>query len=92
MNHVTIYTWPTCPYCHSAKALLNQRGIGYTEIEVDRNPDLAAEMTQRAGRRTVPQVFIGDHHVGGNDDLQAAAVSGLLDELLSDRALHREAS
>ena len=83
MAKIEIYTTPTCPYCHAAKTLLNQKGADYTEITV-LDPDLRAAMTQRAnGRRTVPQIFIGETHVGGYDDMAALDRQGGLDGLLA---------
>ena len=82
MVTVEIYTTPTCPYCHAAKALLREKGVEYEEITV-LDPELRAKMTQRAqGRRTVPQIFIGDTHVGGYDDMAALDRQGGLDPLL----------
>jgi glutaredoxin 3 len=70
MNPVRMYTTQTCPYCHRAKALLQQRGVSrIDEIRVDLEPAQRAQMMQLTGRRTVPQIFIGDKHVGGCDDL-----------------------
>lgn len=82
MNTVEIYTKPHCPYCHRAKALLDAKGVSYTEIDVSASEVKLAEMLERSQRRTVPQVFIGDRHVGGSDDLMAAAQSGELATLL----------
>lgn len=83
MAKIEIYTTPTCPYCHAAKALLKDKGVDYTEISVV-DPDLRAAMTQRAhGRRTVPQIFIGQTHVGGYDDMAALDRQGKLDPLLA---------
>ncbi len=83
MAKVEIYTTPTCPYCHAAKSLLSDKGVDYTEITV-LDPDLRAAMTQRAnGRRTVPQIFIGETHVGGYDDMAALDRQGGLDPLLA---------
>jgi glutaredoxin 3 len=82
MAKIEIYTTPTCPYCHAAKALLDDKGADYTEITV-LDPELRAAMTQRAhGRRTVPQIFIGETHVGGYDDMAALERQGKLDPLL----------
>ncbi len=82
MPKIEIYTTPYCPYCHAAKALLDNKGQSYTEITVE-DPALRAKMTQRAnGRRTVPQIFIGDTHVGGYDDMAALEAGGRLDPLL----------
>lgn len=83
MKPVEIYTTPLCGYCHAAKRLLTHKGAAYTEIDVSRDPALRAAMVQRAGgRRTVPQIFIGDTHVGGCDDLHALDGAGKLDPLL----------
>jgi len=82
MTKIEIYTTPTCPYCHAAKSLLADKGVDYTEITV-LDPSLREAMTQRAnGRRTVPQIFIGDTHVGGYDDMAALDRRGGLDPLL----------
>ena len=84
MARIEIYTTPTCPYCHAAKALLADKGVDYTEITV-LDPELREAMTQRAhGRRTVPQIFIGETHVGGYDDMAALDRQGGLDPLLAD--------
>ena len=81
MAKVEIYTTPTCPYCHAAKALLEDKGVSYEEITV-LDPALRAAMVQRAhGRRTVPQIFIGETHVGGYDDMAALDRQGKLDPL-----------
>jgi glutaredoxin 3 len=83
MAKIEIYTTPTCPYCHAAKSLLKEKGVDYTEITV-LDPDLREKMTQRAhGRRTVPQIFIDDAHVGGYDDMAALDRRGGLDPLLA---------
>ena len=83
MAKVEIYTTPTCPYCHAAKALLKEKGVDYSEITV-LDPDLREKMTQRAhGRRTVPQIFVGETHVGGYDDMAALDRRGGLDPLLA---------
>ena len=87
MAPVTVYATLLCPYCHSAKALLTKKGIAFDEIDVMANPSRKAEMIERAGgRKTVPQIFIGDTHVGGNDDLQALEAQGKLDSLLRESA------
>lgn len=83
MARIEIYTTPTCPYCHAAKSLLNEKGADYTEITV-LDPALREAMTERAhGRRTVPQIFIDDAHVGGYDDMAALDRRGGLDPLLA---------
>lgn len=85
MKTVEIYTSPLCGYCHAAKRLLSKKGVAFTEFDVSRDPALRAEMMQRAkGGRTVPQIFIGEQHVGGSDDLHALDHSGKLDALLAD--------
>jgi glutaredoxin 3 len=85
MRPVEIYTTPICPYCHSAKRLLDRKGVVYQEIDVSRDPSVRAAMTQRSkGRRTVPQIFVGDTHVGGSDDLHALDQVGKLDGLLAE--------
>jgi glutaredoxin 3 len=85
MKAVEIYTSPLCGYCHAAKRLLTQKGVAFTEIDVSRDPALRNAMVTRAGgRRTVPQIFVGDTHVGGCDDLYALDGAGRLDPLLAD--------
>lgn len=84
MPAIEIYTSPLCGFCHAAKRLLTEKGARFTEHDVTRNPALRFEMTRRAnGRRTVPQIFIGERHVGGCDDLYALDRSGKLDPLLT---------
>lgn len=84
MQPVEIYTSPLCGFCHAAKRLLKQKGINFSEIDVLVSPDRKPEMIQRAnGGRTVPQIFIGEMHVGGCDDLFALERSGQLDPLLA---------
>lgn len=84
MPPVEIYTTRYCPYCTSAKALLKRKGVTFKEIDLAGNWELRDEMIQRAnGRTTVPQIFIGEVHVGGSDDLHALERAGKLDPLLS---------
>lgn len=84
MQTVEIYTTPTCGYCAAAKRLLTGKGISFAEIDVSTAPDRRAEMVARAGgRNTVPQIFVGDTHVGGFDDLSALDRAGKLDPLLA---------
>ena len=84
MATIEIYTTPICGFCHAAKRLLTQKGAEFTEIDVMTNPDRKAEMVQRAnGGRTVPQIFVGDIHVGGCDELYDLERAGKLDPLLS---------
>ncbi|HSN17161.1 MAG TPA: glutaredoxin 3 [Gammaproteobacteria bacterium] len=80
---VTIYSTRVCPYCVRAKALLDGKHVPYTEVLVDEHPDKRIEMVQKTGRRTVPQIFVGEHHVGGFDDLYALDRQGGLDPLLA---------
>lgn len=80
---VVMYGTRFCGFCARARQLLEGKGIRYEEIPVDRDSALRDEMMQRSGRRTVPQIFINDRHVGGYDDLQALARDGRLDELLA---------
>jgi glutaredoxin 3 len=81
--HVKMYTTEWCPYCVRAKSLLKQRGVGeIEEIRVDTHPEERQTMVQITGRRTVPQIFIGDTHVGGCDDLIALDQRGALMPLL----------
>jgi len=83
MPPITIYTTATCPYCLAAKALLRKKNAPFTEIGVDGDAAGRAAMTQRAhGRRSVPQIFIGERHIGGCDDLHALDAAGELDPLL----------
>ncbi len=79
---ILIYTSTICPYCIMAKRLFNKKSVQYTELNVDHKPGLREEMMQKTQRRTVPQIYIGDHHVGGFDDLHALEQSNLLDALL----------
>ncbi|WP_299600711.1 glutaredoxin 3 [uncultured Tateyamaria sp.] len=84
MKAVEIYTSPLCGFCHAAKRLLNEKGVTFSEVNVLAQPKRKTEMIQRAnGGRTVPQIFIGDTHVGGCDDLYALEREGKLDPLLA---------
>ena len=84
MKSVEIYTSPLCGFCHAAKRLLKQKNVQFTEINVAINPGKRQEMLSRAnGRHTVPQIFVGDTHVGGFDDLAAMEHAGKLDALLA---------
>ncbi|MBK8507761.1 MAG: glutaredoxin 3 [Candidatus Competibacter sp.] len=79
---IVIYSSAFCPYCRRARALLDGKGVRYTILDVDRDPRLWDEIAARTGRSTVPQIFIGDRHVGGCDDLLALDRRGELDPLL----------
>lgn len=84
MQPVTLYTTPICPFCVAAKRLLDSKGVEYTDFDVMAAPELRAEMMQRAhGRHTVPQIFVGDTHVGGCDELHQLERDGKLDPLLA---------
>ncbi len=82
MGHTEIYTKSYCPFCHRAKELLSIKGISFVEYDVTSDTELENQMHQRAGRHTVPQIFIDNHHVGGCDDLFALDEQGELDPLL----------
>ncbi|AFY49377.1 Glutaredoxin, GrxC family [Nostoc sp. PCC 7524] len=80
---VEIYTWATCPFCIRAKNLLNRKGVDFIEYSIDGDEAARAKMSERAnGRRSLPQIFINDRHVGGCDDIHALEAQGKLDELL----------
>ena len=84
MQLVEVYTTRYCPYCVAAKLLLKRKGVAYKEIDVGFDVERRNEMIKRAnGRMTVPQIFVGTTHVGGNDDLQALERAGKLDPLLA---------
>jgi len=84
MKPVTVYSTRICPYCMMAKRLLTQKGVPFEEIMIDGNEQLRLDLMTRTGRRTVPQIYVGDHHVGGFDDLAALDRAGKLDPLLRD--------
>ncbi len=84
MKEITIYTTEVCPYCIRAKKLLEKKGVPYKELNVDKNPELVEVVIQKSGgRTTVPQIFIGDFHIGGFDDLNSLENENKLDELLN---------
>jgi len=81
---VEIYTWKTCPFCIRAKSLLRTKGVEFVEYSIDGDEAARDKMAERAnGRRSVPQIFINDRHVGGCDDIHALEAQGKLDELLA---------
>lgn len=82
MKKITIYKTPNCPYCVRAVALLNAKGVPFQEIDISTSESLRDEMIQKTQRRTVPQIFIGDYHVGGYSDLAQLESKGQLDPLL----------
>lgn len=83
MPEVVIYTTQFCPYCIRAKQLLTEKGVAFNEVAVDHNPELRAQMARKAGRTSVPQIWINELHVGGCDDLFALQRQGKLDTLLN---------
>ena len=84
MKKITKYSGDPCPYCDAAKALLKSKNIEIEEFDIWKDSAKAKEMLQRTnGKRTIPQMFVGDHYIGGNDDLQALNRSGELDKLLA---------
>ena len=83
MAHVTIYTRPFCGYCARALKVLGEKGADFTEIEAGMDPKLRQEMMSRSGRTTFPQIFVGEQHIGGCDDMMALEREGKLDALLA---------
>jgi glutaredoxin 3 len=83
MQKVVMYATDWCGYCERARSLLKQKKVDFEEIDVDASPEARAEMMKRSGRRSVPQIFIGETHVGGSDDLIALESAGRLDSLLN---------
>ena len=83
MPEILMYTSKICPYCIMAKRLLDRKGVKYTEINVDTNAGAREEMMRKSKRRTVPQIFIGDFHVGGFDELYALEQQQKLDGMLA---------
>ncbi len=79
---VLMYSKSWCPYCDRARALLTRKGVQFEEIDIEMHPERREEMIRRSGRRTVPQIFIGERHVGGSDDLHELDAAGGLDRLL----------
>jgi len=85
--NVEIYVWSRCPFCLRAKALLDQKGVKYQEYVIDGDEEARAAMSQRArGRRSLPQIFINNQHIGGCDDLYDLEFSGRLEALLTEQA------
>ncbi|MDE2345974.1 MAG: glutaredoxin 3 [Gammaproteobacteria bacterium] len=82
MKPVIIYSTRICGYCMRAKAVLQSKHLKYTEYLVDLDPSRRQEMEQKSGRRSVPQIFIGDNHVGGYEELHALEITGTLDKML----------
>ena len=82
---IVMYATEWCPYCSRARHLLASKGVPFEEIDIDARPEARAEMLARGGRHSVPQIFIGDIHVGGSDELLAREASGTLDPLINPR-------
>ena len=80
--HIVIYSKSWCPYCERARSLLSRKGVSFVEIDIEVQPEQREEMIRRSGRRTVPQIFIGERHIGGSDDLYELDAAGGLDPLL----------
>ncbi len=89
MSDIYLYTTRFCPFCVQAKQLLDSKSLAYSEISVDGDPELRLEMMNLSGRRTVPQIWVGETHVGGCDDLWALERSGKLDSLVEAEGLNR---
>jgi glutaredoxin 3 len=85
MKHVRVYSGANCPYCDKAKALLRKKDVQFEEIDVQADPQAMMKVIEETGRRTIPQIFIGDLHVGGCDDLYACEELGRLDAMLADK-------
>ena len=83
MTEIVMYTTRLCPFCTCAKTLLNKKGVEFSEIPVDGDPALRASMAERAGATSVPQILIGDAHIGGCDELFSLEQQGRLDSMLS---------
>ena len=82
---IIIYSSILCPYCHSAKALLNKLNLEYKEILIDNDPMVKKQMINLSNRNTVPQIFFGDKHIGGYDDLQKLNKEGVIFNLINDK-------
>ncbi len=87
MANVTMYTTAYCPYCNNAERLLTSKGVTeINKIRIDEEPELRMEMMEKTGRRTVPQIYINEQHIGGFDDLRALDLAGELEPLLAKEA------
>ena len=82
MKNIRVYSGPNCPYCDKAKALLRRKGVEFEEIDVQVDPEAMKQVIEKTGKRTIPQIFIDDFHVGGCDDLYAYEELDKLDALL----------
>lgn len=83
-SNVVIYTMTICPYCIAAKKMLKKKGVPFEEVNLDQHPERWGECEKRSGRETVPQIFFGERHIGGCDDLDALNKSGELDRLIKE--------
>jgi glutaredoxin 3 len=92
MQGVTIYTRMMCGYCAAAKRLLEKKGVAFTEHDASFSTDLRQEMMARSGRTTFPQIFVGEVHVGGSDELHALEAAGKLDPLLAEAGVTTDAA
>ncbi len=82
LPQIVMYSTAWCPYCARARSLLNRKGVSFVDIDIEAQPERREEMTRRSGRHTVPQIFIGERHVGGSDELHELDSAGGLDALL----------
>jgi glutaredoxin 3 len=80
---ITMYTTRFCPYCMRARQMLDDKNVAYTDLAVDNDPQLRTEMMQRSGQRTVPQIWVGEQHIGGFDDMYLLERQGQLDTLIN---------
>jgi glutaredoxin 3 len=87
LNQIVIYGTQFCPYCIAARQLLDAKNVEYRYVAVDNDPDLRDNISQRSGQRTVPQIWIGNLHIGGFTDLRKLALNGELDHLLSAKLI-----
>ena len=92
MMSVVLYGTKFCPFCVAARRMLSDKGINFKDIPVDNNRELRAEMANKCGRKTVPQIWIGEQHIGGYTDLQQLALTGDLDQLINTNSAQQECS
>ncbi|MBT8427940.1 MAG: glutaredoxin 3 [Erythrobacter sp.] len=89
---VVLYGTAYCPFCVRARRLLDNKGVAYADLRLEHQPELRREMERRSGRHTVPQIFIGDQHIGGSDELHSLERAGRLDALLRESKTDTERS
>ncbi|MGD8109544.1 glutaredoxin 3 [Vibrio sp. NTOU-M3] len=89
MSQIILYTKHYCPHCKAAKLTLKNMGLAYQEIDVSDSPSLFNEMTKRSQRKTVPQIFVGTQHIGGNQDLNASIHNGHFEQVLTREGINR---